>query len=309
MDELLPATGRRLSVLPDTELAMVPERVYFSGTNRYRLFTREKFAVFYISGERQEAVAAARITFSGNSAKTQAVLNLGRQGVLIKDEIHRTANSKGKVTAFTFDNVVTFPQYIAYRDFQGNGVHRTGQSENGRGVVSRFIVPDRRKSLRGQTLMEQAILSLKPQYAELILSGEKTVELRNRVVRMEPGTVIWIYATMPVGGIVALAELDSVVHDTPAEIWLRYEKEMCIDRAHFDSYIDNRESVSALILSSVRRLKNSVTLDWIRRSIGNFQPPQFYSRLSLDGRLFSTLNSVVQTGDSSTLDLATISDL
>ena len=132
--------------------------------------------------------------------------------------------------------------------------------------------------------MEQAILSLKPQYVDLILSGEKTVELRNRIVRMEPGTVIWIYATKPVGGIVALAELDSVVHDTPAEIWFRFEREMCIERAHFDLYINNRESVSALILSSVRRLKQSVTLDWIRRSIGNFQPPQFYSRLSLDSR-------------------------
>ena len=157
--------------------------------------------------------------------------------------------------------------------------------------------------------MEQAIISLKPQYVDLILSGEKTVELRNRVIRMEPGTVIWIYATKPVGGIVALAELDSVVHDTPAEIWVRFEREMCIDRAHFDSYINNRESVSALILSSVHKLKRSLTLDWIRRSIGSFQPPQFYSRLSLDGRLSSTLNSVLQTGDSSTLDLAAAAEV
>ena len=157
--------------------------------------------------------------------------------------------------------------------------------------------------------MEQAILSLKPQYVELILSGEKTVELRNRIVRMEPGTVIWIYATRPVGGIVALAELDSVVHDTPAEIWVRYGREICIDRAHFDSYINNRESVSALLLSSVRKLKHSVTLDWIRRSTGNFQPPQFYSRLSLDGRLSSTLNNALRVGDSSTLDLATAADV
>ena len=157
--------------------------------------------------------------------------------------------------------------------------------------------------------MDQAILSLKPQYVELILSGKKTVELRNRVVRMEPGTVIWIYATRPVGGIVALAELDSVVHDTPAEIWVRYGREICIDRAQFDSYINNRESVSALILSSVRKLKHSVTLDWIRRSTGNFQPPQFYSRLSLDGRLSSTLNNALRVGDSSTLDLATAADV
>lgn len=157
--------------------------------------------------------------------------------------------------------------------------------------------------------MDQAIISLKPQFVDLVLSGEKTVELRNRIVRMEPGTVIWIYATKPVGGIVALAELDSVVHDTPAKIWVRFEREMCIDRAHFDAYINNRESVSALILSSVRTLKHSVTLDWIRRSTGSFQPPQFYYRLSLDGRLSSTLNGVLQPGDSSTLDFAAAADV
>ena len=156
--------------------------------------------------------------------------------------------------------------------------------------------------------MNQAILSLKPQYVELILSGKKTVELRNRVVRMEPGTVIWIYATRPVGGIVALAELDSIVHDTPAEIWIRYEREMCIDRDHFDSYINNRGAVSALILSSVRELKQSMTLDWIRRSTGNFQPPQFYSRLSLDCRLSRTLNSVLHADNSSTPDFAAVTE-
>ena len=121
MDELLPATDQQLSVLPDTELATVPGRVYFSGTGWYGSFTREKLAVFYISGECQEAVAAVRITFSGSSAKTQAVLNLGRQGVLTEEEIHQTANSKGEVTVFMFDNVVAFPQYIAYRDLKAMG--------------------------------------------------------------------------------------------------------------------------------------------------------------------------------------------
>lgn len=154
--------------------------------------------------------------------------------------------------------------------------------------------------------MNQAVISLKPHYAELILSGEKTVELRNRIVRMQPGTVIWIYATQPVGGIVARAELDSVVHGAPAEIWIRFKREMCIDRAHFDSYIDNRESVSALILSSVRKLRQSVTLDWIRRTVSNFQPPQFYAHLSVDDQLSNTLNRALHVGDTSMPDIATV---
>ena len=107
-DELLPSTVRQIPALPGKEAALRLERAYFSG-GRSDLLTPGKIAVFYISRGRQEAVAAARITFSGNLTKTQAVLNLGRQGVLTEEEIHQTANSKGEVTAFTFDNLVTFP--------------------------------------------------------------------------------------------------------------------------------------------------------------------------------------------------------
>ena len=119
-DELLPSTVRQIPALPGKEAVLRLERAYFSG-GRSDLLTPGKIAVFYISRGRQEAVAAARITFSGNLTKTQAVLNLGRQGVLTEEEIHQTANSKGEVTAFTFDNVVTFPQYIAYRNLKEMG--------------------------------------------------------------------------------------------------------------------------------------------------------------------------------------------
>jgi len=120
-DELLPSTVRQIPALPGKEAALRLERAYFSGGRGLDLLTPAKIAVFYISRERQEAVAAARITFSGNLTKTQAALNLGRQGVLTEEEIQQTANSKGEVTAFTFDNVMTFSQYIAYPDLKEMG--------------------------------------------------------------------------------------------------------------------------------------------------------------------------------------------
>ena len=120
-DELLPSTVRQIPALPGKEAAFRLERAYFSGGRGLDLLTPGKVAVFYISRGRQEAVAAARITFSGNLTKTQAVLNLGRQGVLTEEEIHQTANSRGEVAAFTFDNVVVFPQYIPYQDLKKMG--------------------------------------------------------------------------------------------------------------------------------------------------------------------------------------------
>ena len=144
--------------------------------------------------------------------------------------------------------------------------------------------------------MNQAIISLKPQYVELVLSGQKSVELRNRIVRLEPGSRVWIYATKPVGGIVAMADVESVVHAKPAAIWRRYGKEICINKDCFDSYIGNRDCATAMLLTSVRKLHKFLTLDGIRRAVGSFHPPQFYTRLSSDGLLIGALNRSMSIG-------------
>ena len=138
--------------------------------------------------------------------------------------------------------------------------------------------------------MTQAIISLKPNYGNLILSGDKTVELRNRVVRVIPGTKIWIYVTHPVSHIVAVADIGLVVHDRPSVIWNRFKREICIDKKHFDSYVGSRHCVSALVLSSVKKLNDPLTLDGIRQKVRTFHPPQFYTYLSPESGLFTTLN-------------------
>ncbi len=118
---LFPSIMSQPSFLPGQEAALRLERAYFSGTGRYSLLTPGKIVVFYVSHGQMEAVAVARITFSDKLTRTQAVLNLGRQGVLTEDEIHQRANRKGEVTAFTFDNVIVFPTYIRYRELKRMG--------------------------------------------------------------------------------------------------------------------------------------------------------------------------------------------
>ena len=142
--------------------------------------------------------------------------------------------------------------------------------------------------------MNDAIISLKPRYAELVLSGKKSVELRNRIVRLHPGTKIWIYATRPMGCIVAFAVVKSVVHDEPALIWRRFEKDICIEKTHFDSYTEDRERVSAVKLKAVRELPEPPTLDRIRKMVGAFHPPQFYARLASESGLLGVLSKLAK---------------
>ena len=63
----------------------------------------------------------ARVTFSGTLTKGQAVLNLGRQGVLTEEEIQRRSNQRDEIGAFTFDNLVVFPNQVAYGELKTLG--------------------------------------------------------------------------------------------------------------------------------------------------------------------------------------------
>jgi len=142
--------------------------------------------------------------------------------------------------------------------------------------------------------MSNAIISLKPRYAELVVSEKKSVELRNRIVRLNPGTTVWIYATLPVGRIVAFAEVESIVHGKPALIWEQFKGDICIEKTHFDSYTKDRERVSAVKLTAVRELQEAPTLDGIRKMVGTFHPPQFYARLAAGSGLLGILSGLAK---------------
>lgn len=141
-------------------------------------------------------------------------------------------------------------------------------------------------------------MSLKPEYGELVLSGSKTVELRNRVARIKPGTTIWIYFTSPASKMVGVADVRSVVYGSPPEIWRRFHERMCIDQVRFEEYVGDRVRVTALVLKDVRRLDTPVPIGSIRRVVRSFHPPQFYSRVMPESRLFRALNGSWQAEES-----------
>lgn len=120
-NELLPPTQRQRLLFPHREATFRLERAYFSGVRKGSLPPRGTIVVFYISRTRKEAVAAARVTFSDTLTKTQAVLNLGRQGVLTEGEIHQRSNRKDEVSVFTFDNLVSFPRSIDFQELKRIG--------------------------------------------------------------------------------------------------------------------------------------------------------------------------------------------
>jgi len=125
--------------------------------------------------------------------------------------------------------------------------------------------------------MTEIIMSIKPQYVDKILSGEKTVELRSRRLRIQDGSRLWIYSTLPKGCIEVTATIKSVVYADPDTIWVMYAKQLAITEHEFKVYVNGNKIVSALILENIMKVDSPVTLDLIRSSICDFHPPQFFS--------------------------------
>ena len=98
--QLLSLVEDQRSFLADREAVLRLERAYFLAAGRHRLLPRGTLVVFYASRKRREAVAMARVTFSGTLTKRQAVLNLGRQGVLTEEEIEQRSNQRDENRGF-----------------------------------------------------------------------------------------------------------------------------------------------------------------------------------------------------------------
>jgi len=123
--------------------------------------------------------------------------------------------------------------------------------------------------------MNNALISIKPEYVEMILCGEKSVEIRNRAVNLNPGTRLWIYSTLPKGRVEAVAIIRLIRVDSPSVIWKQYCNEIGISLKAFVSYVNGSSRVSAIFLDRIHQLRPPLTLSDLRSEIRNFHPPQF----------------------------------
>ncbi len=141
--------------------------------------------------------------------------------------------------------------------------------------------------------MNEIIISIKPNFVDKILCGEKTVELRTRRANIQPGTKMWIYSTLPRGEICAFASVEYVYTDTPESIWAQYSEEIAITEKEFWEYVGDRDAVSVIKMSQVDSVKSGVTLKKIKDKIGSFNPPQFFMRLTNNSPIRSLLQYAV----------------
>lgn len=119
--------------------------------------------------------------------------------------------------------------------------------------------------------MCKILLSIKPEYVDRILSGEKKYEYRKRLATDDVETII-IYATFPVMRIVGEVKVDRKIEMAPSPLWENTKKESGISRKKYREYFKGSKKACAYRLSQVTKYKKTKMLN----DIGIKQAPQSF---------------------------------
>jgi len=113
--------------------------------------------------------------------------------------------------------------------------------------------------------MSQIIISLKPQFAELIESGIKTHEFRKKVPLDKPNE-IWVYLTRPVAELAYIIKVNDYI-EYPQKI-------KKIGRGNID-FNNGKKTKYAYPIKNLYKLKKPIPLSELRKSFGFVAPQNF----------------------------------
>lgn len=98
--------------------------------------------------------------------------------------------------------------------------------------------------------MSTMLLSIKPEYAKVILEGKKQYEFR-KIKPKEYVNHIILYASSPQKQVVGEAVIDEILEGTPKEIWEIAKSAAGITRKFFFSYYAGKDKAVAYKLKDV----------------------------------------------------------
>lgn len=119
----------------------------------------------------------------------------------------------------------------------------------------------------------KVLLSIKPEYANKILSGEKRFEFRKAIFKDPNVRTVVIYATKPVGKVIGEFEIESVLSACPETLWHKTKRFSGITRLFFDEYFMGRETAYAIQVKSVQKYHTPLDLKSVLPH--NFPPQSF----------------------------------
>ena len=136
------------------------------------------------------------------------------------------------------------------------------------------------------------LLSIKPQFAELILSGRKSVELRKLFSTDAAGKKMFLYSTKPRQIIIGAVDIIDVKIQPVNEILEELLDKCCINHLQLKEYFGLNKNGYVIHLQNPVRFNTKITLKEMR--IMQLSPPQSYMFIDESSDIHETLKKLLE---------------
>lgn len=128
------------------------------------------------------------------------------------------------------------------------------------------------------------LISIKPEYADKIFSGNKTIELRKSLPQqVNVNDSVLIYVTAPVSKIWGKCKIKSFLKEEKSVFWKKYKDLTGVSINEFDEYFLNKDFAHGIFLKDIIEFPEpKLDLKKTREIIPKFSPPQTYKYLDID---------------------------
>jgi len=127
--------------------------------------------------------------------------------------------------------------------------------------------------------MTAVLLSVRPRYANALLAGTKTAEVRRRFPHQPRGTIFYLYSSTPDRAILGTVQLDGIDRPTADRVWPQYADQIEIEEAALGDYLAASASAAILRVSKPARWQHKVPLELLRSCL-QLEPPQSFRYLT-----------------------------
>lgn len=126
---------------------------------------------------------------------------------------------------------------------------------------------------------DDRLISIRPNFANAIFNGSKTVEVRRKIPPIKLGIRLWIYVTKPVGEVRGVARIAEIVEGDPDMVWRACGPQTGLAWAAFNDYLAGSAKAYGLVLQEVE-IGRPASMEALRALRTGFHPPQVITRLT-----------------------------
>lgn len=93
------------------------------------------------------------------------------------------------------------------------------------------------------------LLSIKPEFANAIFSGDKHFEFRKKIFKNEDAKKVYVYASAPISQVIGHFEIDGIIEHQPQRLWKETAIGAGITEKYFNEYFEGKDIGYALRVS------------------------------------------------------------